>query len=44
MSHALKRNNVLAELKLGYNSISEIRPLLSVIGPENTSITDLGNF
>lgn len=41
---ALKRNNVLNSLKLGYNSISEIKPLLNVIGPENTTLMDLGNI
>ncbi|CAD8101547.1 unnamed protein product [Paramecium sonneborni] len=44
LSVALKRNNVLNSLKLGYNSISEIKPLLNVIGPENTSIQDLGSI
>ncbi|CAD8199853.1 unnamed protein product [Paramecium pentaurelia] len=44
ISLALKRNNVLNSLKLGYNSISEIKPLLNVIGPENTTLSDLGNI
>jgi len=44
VAESLKRNNVLNSLKLGFNSISDVKPLLHILGPENHSLNDLGNL
>ncbi|KAM3128162.1 hypothetical protein pb186bvf_019709 [Paramecium bursaria] len=44
LSHALKKNNVLNAIRLGWNVIKNVQPLLQVIGPDNNTVKDLGTL